>query len=768
MARVDIVQTAFIGGEFGPNLMGRTDIAQYQSACKFVQNWIIRPFGSIVSAPGTMYVSTAKTGGATTLNGVKLVPWTFSVSDAYIIEMGDKYFRFFNNDAVVVSTGTTPYEVASVYAAPSISTTAPQFCQNKDAMYFSHSKYPPQVLTRYGAVSWATTSFGFVGGPFMSGNITATTIQSSSATSGASTTLSASANIFVPSSATTTGHVGVWWSIGSTTTSATTGLAIQGCVKISAVTNPSTATATVYQPLTTTSATTSWAEGSWSAVRGYPSSCGFYQGRLFFARTDAEPQTSWGSKTYDFTNYAVDGGADDDALDIQLSATQGNDIKWLFPMNDLIAGTYGGEFAITSGLNSGNPLTPSNVQAIQMTSWGSEPVVPKKIGNFAYYVQRGAQKLREISYQWTSANYISKDKTILSPQANGGGFLDIVYQQNPDTVLWALCTNGTIATCTREVDQEVQAWARHTTAGSYTSIAVIPSQKSPYDEVWVIVRRTINGSQVNYIEVFQSQSIPTQQDLVFYVHSGATYNAFANTTTGISLSSMGVTGSTIVITSGTSYFNATMVNRRLRAIGPGDTDVGEVLITGYTSGTVVIGKVAATFNSLAFAAASWGTSVASISSLTWLEGATVTVCADGGVDYPAKVVSNGTISMGYDYFVVNVGLPYTQQIETLPQEPPDAKGTSQGKKQRINQVGFKLNNSYLGFKVGRDVNHLSQFSFRDPNTPMGMPPTFATGTIANIAFAGDYAYGATMIIQNTDPLPIEILSIITSIETFDK
>lgn len=768
MAKVDVIQTSFVGGEFGPSLFGRTDIAQYANACATVQNWIIRPFGSIVSAPGTMYVNAAKTGGSTSLTGIKLIPFVFSVTDAYVIEMGDKYFRFYTSDAVVVSGGTT-YDIAHIYAAPSISASYPQYCQNHDVLYLSHPKYKPQTLTRYAAASWSTANLGFTGGPFMPDNTTATTLSSSSSASGASTTLSASSNIFTVSSATTSGHNGTWWKIGSTITNATTGLAIQGCVQIGTVTNPSTATGTVYQALTTTAATTSWAEGSWSDVRGWPSSCTFYQGRLFFARTDSEPQTVWGSQSFNFTNFAVDGGSDDAAINIQLSATQGNDIKWLSPMNDLMAGTYGGEFAVTPGLNSGNPLTPSNVQAIQQTSWGSEAVAPKRIGNFAYYIQRGSQKLREIFYLWTSANYKSVDKTILSPQINGGGFVDIAYQQNPDTVLWAICTNGTIATMTREVDQEVQAWARQVTSGTYSSIAVIPSQSAPYDEVWVVVQRTINGSQVNYVEVFKNQIAPTQQDSVFNVHSGLTYNAFTNyTSTTISLSATGPTNSTITITSSAAAFSAGQVGDRIRAVGATDNVLGEIKITGFTSSTVVVGTVSATFSTTSYATGSWGTSVTTISGLGYLEQSTVSVCADGGVDYPNKVVSNGTITLGYNYFVVTVGLPYTQLLQTLPAEMGSQRGTSQGKKQRINAVAFKLNNSYTDFQVGRDTNHLNTFIFRDPMTPMGTPPTFATGVVANIPFAGNYVYGATVTIQNTDPLPIEILNIITTVETYDK
>jgi hypothetical protein len=158
------------------------------------------------------------------------------------------------------------------------------------------------------------------------------------------------------------------------------------------------------------------------------------------------------------------------------------------------------------------------------------------------------------------------------------------------------------------------------------------------------------------------------------------------------------------------------------------------------------------------------------------------------------VVSNGTISLAYNYFVVTVGLPYTQKIVTLPQEAGSQRGTSQGKIQRINQVGFKVNRSYKGFKVGGIVDDLEaisyvtavdseviysgtipnvnfileKVSFRDPATLLGNPELLYTGIIPNITFRGDYHYGSQMIIENSDPLPIELLAIMTSLDTNDK
>src|SRR3989304_3797182 len=63
----DIIQTSFSGGEFGPSLFGRTDVAAYANACEIVENFLPRSYGPAISMPGTRYVatvsdSTLKTG----------------------------------------------------------------------------------------------------------------------------------------------------------------------------------------------------------------------------------------------------------------------------------------------------------------------------------------------------------------------------------------------------------------------------------------------------------------------------------------------------------------------------------------------------------------------------------------------------------------------------------------------------------------------------------------------------------------------------------
>jgi hypothetical protein len=92
--KIDTIQTAFVGGEFGPSLKGRTDLIQYGQAAAIMQNFLVRPFGSMLSTPGLEFINQCVTGGSTTITGVRLIPFIFSVTDCYMIEMGVGVFPF--------------------------------------------------------------------------------------------------------------------------------------------------------------------------------------------------------------------------------------------------------------------------------------------------------------------------------------------------------------------------------------------------------------------------------------------------------------------------------------------------------------------------------------------------------------------------------------------------------------------------------------------------------------------------------------------------
>ena len=769
MAKVDVIKTSFTGGVFGPNLFGRTDIAQYENAVQLAENMLVRPYGPAISTPGTRYVNECKFSALGTDSQVRLLEFVFNQTDAYVIEMGAYYFRFYTSRGVVTSNSTV-YELAHIYSETEIKEV--QYCQLNDLVWMAHPDHPPQLLTRLASNNWTIEDYDFLGGPFLDDNTEDITIQAS-ATAGTLVTITLSAttsSISFVASGSTMGHRNTYWKIGGIHTTATT--ALQGYVKITSVSSDTVALATVMSTLSTVATTSTFAEGAWSDIKGWPARVQFHESRLYWARTDTEPQGVWGSHNYIYDQYALDEQADDEGINIKLASNQSNEIQWLASGNSLLAGTYGGAFVINGGADA--TITPTNITAKQEVSFGTEAIQPKRIGSFFYYVQRFRKKVRELFYLWENNAFKSTDKTILSPEIAGGGIIEIAYQEVPDTILWCVTTDGTIATMTREVDQEVQGWTlQKTRAGDrYESIAVIPSQSYKLDEVWTVVSRVVSGSTVRFIEYFENIDPPDRQDKLVYLHSSLEFDAYdltgsSNSNCTINLSA--TAGTSVILSCSSDYFTASDETLRVRAINASGSTIGEFYITSYSSAKVVYGDIHYTFSDSSIAAGSWGKSVEAVSGMGHLSGSTVKVLADGGLDKPDKTVdSNGTVSLAYNYFVVQCGLGYDQKLQLLPFEAGSARGTAQGKIQRINQIMFKLNKSFRGFKMGGTEALASRESFRDPSTLLGTPEALLTGILSNINFPADYQYGSQVWVINDEPLPIEILSVMAMLDTQDK
>lgn len=658
-----------------------------------------------------------------------------------------------------------PYQITTVFRANELFDI--QYTQLNDIIWLSHPNHPPQELIRTSSNEWAISDFAFTGGPFLDDNTTATTIAASATTGTVNLTVSpTNASLFTVSGS-TLGHHNSFWKIGGLAqTNSTTGLQEEGYVKITNVVNSYTATATVIKNLKVSSATTNWAEGAWSSVKGYPKCVALHERRLWYARTDTEPQKIWGSKVFEFENFHLDTEADDDGVNLALASNESNEIQWLASSKSLVAGTYDGAFVINSG--STEPITPDNANASEEVGYGSEDILPKKIGNFIYYIQRFGMKLREMFYFWDLDTYKAVDKTILSPHILGDGAIDMDATQNPETILCCVLTSGTLATMTREPDQEVTAWARHTTSGTYSSIAIIPSQSASYDEAWVIVERWVNGSQKKYVEHFENIEVPDQQYNCLYLHSALTYSAYTSSSTSTATISLSASSGSITLTSSTAYFNGGMINKRIRAIDANGDTIGEGTITATASTTSITLSITTTFNALSYTAGRWGVSVSSVLGLEHLEAKTLGILADGQTESLTRTVSSGVVTLGSNYFVIQAGLSYNQLIYTLPKEAGTQRGTAQGKLQRYSDVSFKLNRSTQGFKYGTDSSNLDDANLAFTPTVTSLFTGIIPPQSGGISMRGGYFRGAQIYIKNSNPLPIELLNVMGTLDTYEK
>ena len=717
-------------------------------------NTYVKGSGYVMMRNTTGIFKIGTTGGASDLWADKIDNVAFLQSALTSAEVASLYVT------------TTPFQLTTVFDENEVFDV--QYTQLNDIIWLTHANHPPQKLIRTSANEWTISDAPIVGGPFLDSNTDTSTTLSVSATQGTINVTAATGKVVFTLSGSTLGHHNAFFAIGGLTveTVSTTGLKEIAYVKITNVINSYTATATVIKNLPAVTATSNWAEGAWSAVRGYPAKCAFQERRLWFARTDHEPQKEWGSKAFVYEDFALDTEADDDALNLPLASTESNEIQWLAPGKSLIAGTFGGTFVTKSG--SADIITPDNATAYEEVGFGSESIMPKKIGSLLYYVQRFGKKLREMFFSWDLDTYKAADRTILSPHILGDGVVDMAVQQNPETILYCVLEDGTIATMTREVDQEVTAWARHTTSGTYTSIAIIPSQTAGYDEAWVIVERWINGAQKKYVEFFEDIKVPSRQDKCLYLHSALSYDAYESTSTSAVTISLSASSGSVTLTSSSAYFIAAHIDRKIRAINAAGTTIGEGQITATASTTSITLSITTTFNALSYVAGLWGLSVRSVYGLEHLDAKTIGILADGLVDSLTRTVASGTVTLTSLSFVVHAGLSYDQILFTLPKEAGTNRGTAQGKWQRINEITFKVNRSTQNFKYGTDADNLDDVNLAITPTVT----TLYTGILppqgGGISMRGGYKRGSQIYIKNSNPLPIELLSIMGSLDTNDK
>jgi hypothetical protein len=223
---------------------------------------------------------------------------------------------------------------------------------------------------------------------------------------------------------------------------------------------------------------------------------------MLFGGNYEHPQTIWGSKTGDYEDFTP-GVADDSAY--AFTSADANIIRWITSGRTLSFGALNGEFTAV-GPNDG-PITAADPPTIKSrTTHGSTDLCDAvRIGKSILFVQRAARKIREFSYNFSDDDYGAPDLTVASEHIFTSDIIDLSYQQEPNSILWAIKNGGFLLSCTydRSVESKtgVIAWARHPSEGDFESISCIPYEEQ--DQLWAIVNRTrpVGGSR-RYVEYY--------------------------------------------------------------------------------------------------------------------------------------------------------------------------------------------------------------------------------------------------------------------------
>lgn len=569
--------TSFSSGEASPKISNRVGEQRYRTSCRIMENFIGLAQGPAEYCAGTEYIAAVKDSA----KRVWLVRFEYAPDQSYVLEFGDQYVRFYTDHGQLLSGGS-PYEVATPYALADLTsadgTFMLRFFQSGDVLFITHPSYWPRELARLGATNWTLTKFEPEDGPFDDINTTSTTVYASAATG--SVTLTASAGIFASTDVDQLFYIETQnltttpWKAGETSVSAnalrrvdlrvyregnaghtagtvtpTHSIGTQndgaldweyihagaGWARITGYTSATEVTATVLSELPDTvvgsgNATTLWAHGAWSDTRGFPSQVSFFRERLVFGQGLRLQFSEAGT----FRSFRTKTGGEITAANGFVRELNGDGLSrlhWLQSASQLRVGTDGGELVVKE-ISTSEPFGPENASSVFATAYRSRNMAALAVNDVSFFVQRSGRKAREYYYDFSRDVYKGPDMTFLAEHITAGGIIDLAFVAEPVPTLYAVRSDGVLLQMVYERDNEVVGWSRRTLGGSgvVEAIAAIPSPTEGVDDLWLVVRRTINGATKRYVErLHQPLTTGGLLEDAWYLDSAVQYNGAATT-----------------------------------------------------------------------------------------------------------------------------------------------------------------------------------------------------------------------------------------------
>jgi len=909
MARVSTIITNFRAGEISPKLEGRTDLQKYNEAAQTVNNMVGFPSGGVTRRPGSYFAGRSKDGGK-----VRLVNFEYSDEQAYVLEFGALYIRFYKdggllteatkaitaitaaNPAVVTSNShgynngdrvfisgvvgmtqvnnleftvanktTNTFQLSginsSAFTAYSSGGTVGKIvevtttytvtdifeinhAQSADVLYLAHKDHEPAKLTRATSTSFTLTDIDFTDGPYLDENITTTTLYSSANTG--SVTITASASLFAATDvgrlirfrevievvhdawAASTGYAqnalvrhgnNVYKKTDSgTETSGTTppvhlsgtetygSLEWQfqhsgfGYVKITGYTSATEVTATFknaegFLPdsvVSSSNTTTKWSLGAFGGDQGFPKAVGLYEQRLYFAGTTGQPQSIFGSVSADFENMTP-GTLDDSAVNFTIASDKVNVIRHLLPARFLQVLTTSAEFTLSGGTGA-TPVTPTNVNVLRETTFGCSQVRPVRAGNSTILIQKGQEKVKEITFDLDTDGLLGIDLTILADHIPRGGLTDMVWQQEPELILWFVHSDGRLVGLTYDRANAAIGWHDHVIGGTSAHATITVSDYANIAAGTTLVFTKSDGTTVTFTSEASSGSAPssslgfrpytnnnTTADNIYTAinaHDDFTVENPAAAVVTIKESSPTAGGLLSIKSSDTTRLTTTnqaaSIVESVTAIPSGAEDQVYLSVKREIDGstvrhieflkTIEFGNDVTDAFYLDSGLTYDSTATTTINSLNHLEGEIISILADGST-HPDKTVTNGSVTLDRSASKVHIGFGYRSTLETLRLEAGAEDGIAQGKIKRIHGVTVRLFNT-VGAEIGPDTSNLDRLPFRDSSMAMDEAVPLFNGD-KEISFPSGYDNDAKVVVRQSQPLPMTVLAIMRRSNTFD-
>lgn len=237
-------------------------------------------------------------------------------------------------------------------------------------------------------------------------------------------------------------------------------------------------------------------EPVWSAVRGYPRSGLFFQDRLWLGGSKSLPHFIWATRATTIDDFNVELADADYGISIACDSSDVPAVLNLVAGRHLQIFTTSSEFYIP--ISEVDKITPANVVLRQTSERGSQPGVNVvEVEGATIFLQRGSKTLREFIFADVELAYQSRNLSLLSShlilspvamalkKSTTTDDADYIYLVNGDGSMTIICILKS---------EEVIAFTHWSTQGHFVDVTTV------LDDVFVIVRRTIDGVATNLIE----------------------------------------------------------------------------------------------------------------------------------------------------------------------------------------------------------------------------------------------------------------------------
>jgi|TARA_R110002110_G_scaffold43923_6_gene135928 hypothetical protein len=383
----------------------------------------------------------------------------------------------------------------------------------------------------------------------------------------------------------------------------------------------------------------------------YPGAIGLHEQRSVFGNTTTDPLTTWLSQTSQFENMNVSSPTRDaDAVTIRLVTGRGNEIRHFRSFQDrLFIFTSGAVWSLKPG-GDVDAITPASKKLSIEEYLGSTDVPPLTIKTNLLVCSGQANlgfEVHSLGYKFETDAYAGSDLTVLARHLFQDRTInEWAYAERPFHLVACVRDDGKLAVLTYLQEHQVFAWCIWEAAGldaSFESVAVVP--EGQIDKIYVIVKRTINGSTKRYIEHLHTRSFTVIED-AFFVDSGLTLD------NPITISGATAANPCVITASGHGLSDGDAV--RIRNVS-GMTEMNEdkFIVVEKTTNTLELLDTDGSHNITAITEASPGV-VTTISPHGFTTGDEVGFIGIGGMvelngnGYTITVINTTTFSIGVD------------------------------------------------------------------------------------------------------------------------